>query len=369
MTTGNEPAQLPAVEQFQQANPVETPQAPIAEVVTEVVDVDDADLNAAVAEAQAEETGATQQTEGTASQPAPAPAPQPAPQKEAPPVAMIPKPRLDQALSEAERLRQENAYLKGRVDAQAAAAPAAPAAPAQPQQTPEQALAAIDAATDDLAKRFDDGEITMAEFKREERKLTSQAIAIREQSRPPAPAPVQQVADDDLYLEAETAKMEKAHPWTFTIDQLGEAEAKPIWRFIEERAVQNLVEKGINPRAGKIGAWHLRNEMAELTDELGPVLAGPRAQAKGIQLPTVGAPPATQQPAQQQRPGLSPQAQARAAGLAKLASAPPDISTLHGHGGNVGGLPTDGALEAMSEADYDALPKATRDRIRLGNAG
>lgn len=364
MTTGNEPAQLSTVEQFQQANPEPAPQAPIAEVVSSVIDIDEADLNAAVAEAQAEETGAPPQAEGTATPTAPAP--QPAPQKEAPPVAMIPKPRLDQALSEAERLRQENAYLKGRVDAQTAAPPASQQT-APPQQTPEQALAAIAAATDDLAKRFDEGEITMAEFKREERQLTAREFAIREQSRP-APVPDVQHDNDDLYLEAETAKMEKAHPWTFTIDALGEAEAKPIWSFIEQRAVQNLVEKGINPRAGKIGAWHLRNEMAELTDELGPVLAGPRAQAKGIALPTVGAPPATPQP-QQQRQGLSPQAQARAAGIQKQALAPPDINALHGHGGNAGGLPTDGALEAMSEADYDALPKATRDRIRLGIAG
>lgn len=363
MSTGNDTT-LPA--------PIDAqpPAAPAAEPAPAPVDVDDIELQEALAAVKAEETSSAQPQQPET--PAPA-APQPAapqaqqPAGEQPAAPMIPKARFDEVNSRAAKAAEEAAYWRGVAEARAQAQTApqggqpAPAAPAPP--TPEQRLADIATATEALAKRFDDGEITMTDFKREERKLADQEQAIREEillKKVQPAAPAQNGGDQELYLETLTAQLETQHPWVGVFDQVG---TQSDWAFLKNRAIENLVERGIDPSKGAVGKYELRKEMAQLADAYGPALVGDRARAKGIALPNAQASQAQQPSPQPQRPALSPQAQARAAALEKAAGAPPDITALNGHSGDSGGIPSEASLEAMSDEAITALPKAVRDKL------
>lgn len=354
MSTGQETFQpSPTDQTTQQTDPNLTASAAQGEGAPQVVDVDDADLNAALAEAQAEETGATSQTNGEA--PAPAAQQQPATREQPAQTPMIPKQRFDEALGRAEKAERDAAYLRGQLDARTAPAPAAAAQQILP-PTPDQQLAAIGTATEDLAKRFDDGEITMAEFKREERVLQQRENTIRDATRvqPAAAAP----AEGELYLETLTAQLEQQHPWVMVFDQVA---SQSDWDFLKNRARDNLIERGVDvSKKSAVATFELRKEVSRLADELGPSLVGERAKAKGIQLP------GTQASQQQQQPPkttLSPAAQARQAALAKAAGAPPDVTAMNGYTGAEGGLPTDANLEAMNEEDIAKLPTAVRNKL------
>lgn len=349
MSTGQETVQPNPIDQTtQQTDPNLTAAAAQGGGAPEIVDVDDAELNAALAEAKAEETGATSQDTGAGqTQPAPQAAPQ-APPAQTP---MIPKARFDEALGRADKAERDAAYLRGQLDARTAPA----AQQQQPTPTPEQRLTAIATATDDLAKRFDDGDITMAEFKREERQLLQQENAIRDSTRaPPAAA---QSGEGELYLETLTADLENKHPWVVVFDQIG---TQADWEFLKTRARDNLIERGVDvSKKSSVATYELRKEVSRLADELGPSLVGAKAQAKGIALPGTQ----TSQQQQQPRSTLTPAQLARQAALTKAAGAPPDITALNGHGSDVGGVPTDAALEAMSEEDIARLPTAVRHKL------
>lgn len=371
MTTGIENAQPtnPADQQSQQppVAPAETAQAAEATGAPAVVpDVDDLELNEAKAAAKAEETAAPgdeqQQTAPADGTQPPQPAVQPTEQRQ--PVPMVPKPRFDEALVRATKAEQAAAFWHGRATAQAAT-PAQPAGqqapPAAAPETPEQKLAAIQTRQDDLAKKFDDGEITMAEYKRQERALQNDEFTIREEVTlskvKPATAPAQ-TGGDELFLDVETGKLEQAHPWVGVFDRVGtDAE----WGFLKQQAVDNLAARGVDIRNGSIGRYELRKEISQLCDRYGPGMVAARAQANGIAIP--GSQQAPQpQPQPSAQPRLSPTAQARQTSLDLARNAPPDINRMNGVGAD-GGLPSDARLEAMSDEDIGALPVATRNRL------
>jgi hypothetical protein len=275
---------------------------------------------------------------------------------------MVPKARLDEALNTRDRASQEAAYWRGVAEARATPAPAPGQAPAQATpavETPEQKLAAIQAETDALAVKFDNGEITMADFKKAERDLQGREYAIREEqllakARPETsdtPAPT----GDQLYLESLTANLETSHPWVKVMDAVG---TEADWRFLEGRARESLAERGVNMK-GASATYELRKEMAELADTLGPALVGAKAQAQGITLP--GQQPSTTQPAVP--PAKSPQALALERKLALAAGAPPNIGAMTGATGDHPGAVSDAQIEAMSEDDIANLPDATRKRL------
>lgn len=335
-------------------------------------DVDDIEVLEALAAAEAEkaagaQTGAGGATTGTTpAQAQPQGQNQPAPSGDAP--VMIPKGRFDevntraqtaeQRASEAERTA---AYWKGIADARAAPAPAsgAVAAPA-PQATPEQRLAQIDTAVDALAKKFDDGEITMADMKAQERVLQAQASAIRQEA---APRPQQQPAapqqnGNELYLETLTAQLEENHPWVGVLDKVG---TKADWDYVTAQAVERVTAAGKDPRNGALGQYELRKAAAEIADEIGPGLLTKRAQAKGVAIPGQASP----QPQPQPGPAvLSPEAQARQAKLTLAQGHPPNVNAMQGAGGpGTGAIPSEAAIEAMSDEDIGKLPDAVRNKL------
>jgi hypothetical protein len=239
----------------------------------------------------------------------------------------------------------------------------------QQQPTTEQRLAAIQAEQDALAKKFDDGEITMSDLTRQQRELNNREQAIREEVltaklRPADTRPDQNAVDNTLYLDTLTAQIEVEHPWVAVIDQTV-GDKSPEWRMIKERAIENLVARGIDPTKKGTGQYELRKEFATLADQLGPALIGDRAKAKGIAIP--GQAP-SQGGQQQQQPALSPQAKARAAALAKAEGAPPNLQRMSGVADDGTGVPTDSRLEHMTDDEIGALPDATRRRL-LGTIG
>lgn len=279
---------------------------------------------------------------------------------------MIPKARFDEALNQRDKAVEEAAYLKGRLDALTPAQPLVNGqqqggGQQQQQPTSEQRLTEIQQAQDALATRFDNGEITYAELTKQQRELANREFAIREELlvakvKPAADPRPADANSDQLYLETLTAELEQAHPMVPVLDKVG---TDKDWNYLRDRAIDNLVARGIDPTKGAMGRYELRKEVAALADQLGPALVGDRAKAQGIALP--GQTPS--QGGQQQPKPLSPQAQARASKLALAADAPPNVSQMGGTAGDPGGMPTDTAIEAMDEEAIGRLPDTTRKRL------
>jgi hypothetical protein len=353
--TGNEPAQ---------PNPVDPATLPPS------TDPDEIELREAQAAAKTEDAAgqakpADQVTTPAPDKPADAPQPQPSGQPE-----MVPHARFHEVNLAKGKAEQDAAYWRGVAEARAQQAPAAggqPPVPQPQQQTPEAKLAEIGTAIDALAKKFDDGEITMADFKKQERELTNKEAVLREEAvlakvklASAATAP----QSDELYLETLTVELEKAHPWITVADKVGNA---ADWKALNELAYQRCVENGKDPTKGTFGKYEIRKAAAEIADEIGPSWFGPRATKAGIPLPgqspgQAGGSPPQPQP-QPGKPALSPAAQQRQTKLEQAAGAPPNLSSMTGAVGPNAGAPSDSALEAMTDDEIAALPAATRNKL------
>jgi hypothetical protein len=388
MTTGNDPAQPNPADNQPQLDPnAGTPPAAGADpnrlTFTDpqpAEDLDDAELTAAKQAAEAEGAAGTGEGEGTvqggAAPPAAAggeapqdsaktgqPQPQGQPQPEA---VMIPKARFDEVNGRAQQAEQSAAYWRGVAEARAAAqqpwqpGPGGQPQPQPAQPTPEQRLASIHAAQDDLATKFDNGEITMAEFKKQERELNGQEMTLREEMLIQRVQPAAQAPDGNqsLYLDTLTANLEQEHPWVQVFDQVG---TDADWSYLKAQAIDNLTQRGVDPRTGDIGRYELRKEIAVLADQLGPTLVGNRAKAKGIALP--GDQPQGGTPGQPQPPQLSPQAQQRQRKLEMAAGSPPNLRSMGTDAPDPSGLPSDSRIEDMSDDEIGNMPDSVRRRM------
>lgn len=360
MSQGNENAQptTPVDQPTQVTTPAETPPA----AAPELTDPDLIELRDAEAAAKAEEAAAaapgSEQASGTAPQtpPAAAGAQQQPPAAPAGKVPMIPKPRFDKVLQERDEALQQAAYHRGVAEARAAPAGQPPGAqPQQTAQTPEQRLAGIGAEIDALAKKFDDGEITMSDFKKQERALTAREQAIRDESRPQTMASKSALEED--YLDNVTNQLLSQYPWVKVFDEVGK---ESDWQYLKAEAIERLSARGVQVPQG-VGHPALQREMAMLAEEVGSALLASRAQAKGLALPGQTTPPATTQQQPPAKPPLSPVAQNRLDKLVQQGSAPPNLSAMTGANGPTG--MTDAAIEALTEDQFLALPVAAQRSI------
>lgn len=376
MTTGTEDARPQSEDQnTEPGNPGEGQQQTPLTVTEPVafVDPDDAELEEAKTAAQAEEAagqGENQDGAATGADPQQQQTTEPkgeTQQGQQPEPVMIPKARFDEVLQRATTAEHAAAYYRGMAEARAQGQPQGQPqqAQTQPQQqaTPEQRLADIQTQVDVLAKKFDDGEITFSELKRQERDLANQEQGIREElllaKVSPQQAPQTQ---ESLALAAHTDTLLEQHPWVQVYDQLGtDAE----WAFLRDQAAQTLAAQGMQPSRGEHYRAALQSEVAQLMDRYGPVMLAERAQARGISIPQgQTAQPSQAQGQQQQQPTqrqMSPTAQQRQGKLAMMEAAPPNINALTGARDEA--MPTESRIETMSDEDYDALPPATRDRL------
>lgn len=359
---------LPGNDQ-QPPNPADPNGAPAPQASTEpeIVDIDAQDLADAQAAVEAEKAAAGGEAGSQAQPGAPAASTTIPPQGQPPAPSqdsqvMIPKARLDEVSGQRDQERQNAAYWRGVAEARAhqPGQPQGGAQPQPPQQqaTPEQRLAAIHTKQDELAAKFDNGEITYSDLVKQQRELNLQEQGIREQqllakTQPAAPAPAPQ--SDALYLDNLTAQLETEHPWVQVFDKVG---TEIDWKYLKDRAIENCVARGVDVTKGDIGKYQLRKEVAILADTLGPNLIGDRARAKGIAIPDAQQPAAQQQ---QPPPGLSPTAQARANKLDLAEGAPPNVARMSGATGD--GTPTDSRIEQMSDDDIGNLPDSTRRKL------
>jgi hypothetical protein len=324
--------------------PDQLPAAPAA-----ADDPDLAELQAARAELAAAEAG-QQEPNDTPQQRAAAP-PAPAGGQQQPPRAPkhVPYDRFVQAARENATLRERNAYLEGALAARAGGAPAAPGqqppaatppAPA-PAPTTDSQIQALRQQQKDAARRFDVGEITMAEFEEIRATAEDRIAALRDQQRAPA-------ASDSLADQAiETAHLNRlygAHPYArnLTVQQA---------EFLAELATMELAGEGAPIRDGsKAESLRLRERIALLSDTWGPKW---KVQPSSQQ-------PTGQQPTQPRQPPMSPTAAARQAKMTMAAGLPPDLSQF-GAGGTA--EISVSQIEAMDDEAIAALPAAVRARV------
>lgn len=380
MTIGNDPAQQkPDDQQQQQQQPVAAaaPAAAdpaIAEAAARMqADPDLIELSTAIEAAKVEEAAKTaaagaEKVEGIDPAQAASATEKPGEQKpaatakpaDAAPI-MIPKQRFDEVNGRVSKAEQDAAYWRGVAEARAQPAPKPGEQQQQQQQPkPEDRLAAIHAKQDEIATKFDNGEITLADVTKQQRALAADEQAIREEvllAKVPKPTADAQPGNNELYLDSMTAQIERDHPMVMAFDQVG---SETDWNIVKSRAMENLTARGIDPTKGDIGKYNLRKEMAVVIDELGPSLIGAKAKLAGIELPN-GQPSSQGQQQQQQKPANgSPEA--RAAKLALAAGAPPNISTARTSGDDPA-APTDSRIETMSDEEIAALPVATRNKL------
>ncbi|UVC14710.1 hypothetical protein [Mesorhizobium onobrychidis] len=345
-----------------ETDPAATPAAPAPAPQPAVIvsdDLDDLELQNAKAAAQAEEAKPAAPAEPGIETPAAAATPgapeKPKDQQEQQPAApMIPKARFDEVNNKNDELARQNAFLAGQVEALKVRGPAAPAPAATPPApaTPPAAdrLIAVGTQIDALAKKYDAGEISYAELKTQERALTNQEQAIREEillAKVPQQQAQQPTATTDLYLDQLTAELEAKHPYLAAI------ESDSDFDYLVMKAKESFAAERVELPKGPIGSLRLRERVALLSDKYGPMLTG-----KTLAVP--GATPAAPAPATPAAPGLSPDAAARAAKIAMQGNMPPNVASMTGSAGEV---ISEASIENMSDDDLAALPIATRHRF------
>ena len=366
----------PNGEELQQQEPAQQPaQQPQAEPAPAEEDVDAQELDRLRKLVQEEDAaGAGQQQ-----QPAPAdptsgqppaqqqPAAAPGQQKPPPvvPVAALSAERQRRAQAEADAQEAARAaeywrgVAEGRSQGQQQPATGQPGSPAQPQptqSTPQQQIATLRQQQLDLANKFDAGELTMAEYQKQNADIEDRIFGARQlMVSASSQKPGNTEREPSLYIQRETAKLEQAHPYTSLITE------QRHWDILKVEALAQLKddpEFSATP-PGEFKDFLLRERMAILTDTYGPIWTGKQvqippkqqtAQTNGQQSPTT-------------QPGAAPTAQQRLAKMQQAAAAPPDINRL-GTVPGAGGIPSDEQVAAMSEEELDALPPATRQAIR-----
>lgn len=336
-----------------------TPAAPM--------DPDDAALAAAEAAALAEETG--QQPDATpapgpqeGAQDAPAAAVQQPPSpsgdgQQAPPA--IPYARFQEVVQRAREAEHRLAMAQGAISVLTKQTGAtAPAAPSQAQETappPAQnsqaTIAAKEAELFAAAEKFDAGEITMAELKRLESRITGEIFAMRGEAlleRVPQPQPQAPSITDQMLANRQLEELYAKHPYAAALSEQ-QAEA------LAEKAHAEAQAKGQPYGGGLAETMRLREHIAVLSDVYGPVWGIAPQAARPSQQQPAATPPASG------AGGMSAAAQARLNKLNLAASHPPETAAL-GSGGGSDEF-SESRIMAMSDDEIAALPASVQERL------
>lgn len=284
---------------------------------------------------------------------------------------MIPLPRFQEVNSRLDEARIENARLMGRLEAiQAMGGQTGTAAgeqqPGEAEPTAAEKIAAIREEQAGVAKRFDEGEITLAEAEGERARLDDRIWDIRQDELTKANVTAQQPQAEaagvqtDLYREERLGQLEDQHPYTRLIRE------DAHWDFLvsETHRLLNAEGRTIDPR-NPADDLVFRTRMAELTDTYGPNFTGIARETLGGGAPSDAGHQTQNQPERggTAKPGeMSDEAKARDAKLDMAQRMPPDVSQLGGANA-AADVWTDERVAALSEEEYEALPDATRAAI------
>ncbi|GEM_PF-2480786 len=363
-TAGNDPAAAAPPASAEQSQPALPATIEIDGLVvpTDLSSVEDLDLRELYelkldAHKQAQEKG------NTATPPAQPEAPAPTTGKETPPAAptapqrpngqpMIPKPRLDEALKAKADAEAAAAYWKGVADGRQPAGKPPADAPSSTQTQAPTDLAAINAQRVQLAKDFDDGKLTAADWEQKRQALDDQAQELREAALL-AKLP-KASSENDLVLEERTAQIAAQHPYSELVfpvqpDNNPIMDARRATLAAEANANVVAANPGIQP--GARADLLYRAELARLTDVYGP-----------IWFPNQPKPaPATQTSATPQ-PAISKTAQNRLEKLVLAGQQPPNLAAAGKSGQGEGGL-SEAAIARMSDDEIAALPPQLRAKL------
>ncbi len=248
------------------------------------------------------------------------------------------------------KAEQENAYLRGQMDARMHAT-GAPATPAAPVLTPEEQVKAKREEQKALAGQFDAAKITASAWEEQRQKIEDEIAEIRSKNAQQA-APAAPAMQTDLTLEQHSQQLTKDYP---VLSLLGQADIEPLVALAYAQA-----ERAGTPiqRGTAIGTLDLRTRVAKLaTQTYADVLAA--ATAAGQVVAPAAPVPSTQQ-------GLSPAAAARDATLNAAANFPPNTNNMGTAANTVQPSETelDARLAGMSVAEQDQLLLSMPDMVR-----
>lgn len=265
---------------------------------------------------------------------------------------MIPKQRFDEAVgkarAEASEAREREEFWKGVAAGRAQGAPVGSDPQAVPQAplTPEDQIAAVRTEQTTLAKAYDDGDMSMAEYKAADVALDDQVHGIRAAAAQPVPQGEPAAPPEDLRLQELTASLNDAHPY-IQEGVLDEAS----WRFLSTKALDSLAEQGVDlPRGVELSPsqqYLFRKEVATQSDVYGPGLA------PGFKVPPAGAAATTKS-----SKDPSAVAAARAEQLASAQQQPANTNGLGAGGGTVD--ISEEELVDLSDEEIENLPASVR---------
>jgi hypothetical protein len=282
---------------------------------------------------------------------------------------MIPKPRLDEALTAKQRAEQEAAYWRGVAQARGEAMPEAASPKEQPKEPAiDDKLAALAAEEDALAKKYDEGEITLADFTRLSRDLRGREAAVREETlrakfpqhgQPNAESTVEEVKRQ-LEAERQAQSLYEQHPaaqMVFPVQP--EADLKVRSLMDTRRAMVQAEAKAalLNDHPGISGAQAdalYREYLARTADRYAKVWFPEAAAAK------VGS---SSSPQAGGSGPMSPAAQDRLAKMEVQRQHPPNIGNL-GTAKGIGDEWTPEKIASLSDDQFAALPDHVRARFR-----
>lgn len=277
---------------------------------------------------------------------------------------MVPKARLDEALSKADQAHQQATYLKGQLDtlqqyygpAQQDGQQSGQSQQQSSQQQRPDPTARIEQERTRLteaADKYDAGEISLKEYEQVRSQVDDTVWQVRREAEQQARSQESQqqaqqwsLADEQL-LNQHLEKVAGEHPW---IDQL----AQPDFERLQKIAYAEADAEGQPITPGARGTMDLRERVARLADFYGPKWY-PDAQPAA----------ASSQPSQQQQgqaasgPNLSPQAQARQDKNALADRLPPDPNQM-GTSAQGSDLPSEQNIEQMTDDQIQALPPQIR---------
>ncbi|HEC14941.1 MAG TPA: hypothetical protein ENI72_04200 [Rhodospirillales bacterium] len=288
------------------------------------------------------------------------------PETEGQPSVMIPKSRFDSAQAktrgERDEALQSAAYWKGRAE-QAALMPQGTPATTEPEITPDQIIAEAREQKNKLVKEYDDGTIDTMEYETAKDQLEDRIFEARQSKlTPPAPPQKEEPAEkvetgEDLYLDQLTAGLEEKHPFALAIPA-----DDPRWGFLEGEALRQFNAEGTQLQQGARGLFMLRERMAQLTDQYGPLWTGKTVEQLNANTGDVAARPTQETTVPGgEKPGLSSQAKARKEKLILSGQHPPDISNLGSSGINE--EITDADIEKMTDEEIAALPDSAKQKF------
>ncbi len=208
------------------------------------------------------------------------------------PSVMIPKERLDDALSKLDREKSRADYLQGIVDTQRKMGSPKPDETEQgkdDKKPTEDFETLIKSAEDEKLAIADDYENGVISFKEAQQKqieldrkirgLDAKRVESMVESAKKTSVAVVQENNRQIAIETEASKIQAEHPYVNAIDQLPPAIRDGVWAQIHIEAVESLKEKGVRFEFDAQGRMKplpyethiaLIKEKAALTDKYGP---------------------------------------------------------------------------------------------------